>query len=471
MKHLLTTLIITCTFLPKSNFCQHLINASYVGNITAAQITLSQFANAEYDVDYYKLTYNTIDVHGNPTIASGMVAVPLGGCSHYPLLTYHHGTVLKRTDVPSHNNFESLLGKIFASKGYIVSMPDYLGLGDNPGLHPYVHAESEATASIDLMRATREFVLDSLNISDNGQVFLTGYSQGGHASMATHKYIQDNNLTNEFSVVAGAPASGPYNMSGSQSAPLIDNQPYSNPGYIVYLLMSYNLAYGTLYNNLSDVLQAPYDTLVIPYFDGTHEMGELNPLLPSQLNQLLTPSFLNAFVSDTLTQTHPLWQALLDNDNYDWKPDAPVRLFYCTADEQVNFNNALDASSAMNALNAPDVKAIDKGNFDHGNCVAPAMRGVLEYFDSLQIDCTVGIPVKDASSSVRLYPNPIHNQVTIDNLPLDAQLTIYNIKGQMIYRGIHRQQVVLHTEQFNDGLYWLQIVSKNSIEIIPFEKL
>tara|TARA_B100000963_G_scaffold321279_1_gene304410 strand:+ start:2975 stop:3127 length:153 start_codon:yes stop_codon:yes gene_type:complete len=45
-----------------------------------------------------------------------------------------------------------------------------------------------------MIRAAREFIADSLNLIDNGQVFLTGYSQGGHACMATHKYIYENNL-------------------------------------------------------------------------------------------------------------------------------------------------------------------------------------------------------------------------------------------------------------------------------------
>ena len=86
-------------------------------------------------------------------------------------------------------------------------------MGDNPGIHPYVHWESEATASIDLIRASREFLMDSLEIWDNNQLFLTGYSQGGHSTMAIHKYIKVNNLQSEFNVVASAPMSGPYALS------------------------------------------------------------------------------------------------------------------------------------------------------------------------------------------------------------------------------------------------------------------
>ena len=44
-------------------------------------------------------------------------------------------------------------------------MPDYLGMGESPGLHPYVHGESEATATLDMIRAAREFISDSFKFN------------------------------------------------------------------------------------------------------------------------------------------------------------------------------------------------------------------------------------------------------------------------------------------------------------------
>ena len=72
-------------------------------------------------------------------------------------------------------------------------MPDYIGMGESPGLHPYCHGASEAT-TIDMIRAVRE--AESLDMipgmtADNGEMFVTGYSQGGHAAMATHKYVEE----------------------------------------------------------------------------------------------------------------------------------------------------------------------------------------------------------------------------------------------------------------------------------------
>lgn len=83
--------------------------------------------------------------------------------------------------------------------------------------HPYLHADSEATSVIDSIRAARNVAaLQGFGLS--GKVMLTGYSQGGHASMATHRAIE-RDMPGEISVVAGAHLSGPYNLSGSLQIP------------------------------------------------------------------------------------------------------------------------------------------------------------------------------------------------------------------------------------------------------------
>jgi hypothetical protein len=107
---------------------------------TTSKIYINFFANgrAQFDVANYKVVYNTVDTDGSPAIASGLLCIPLANCNNLGLVSYAHGTVLRRNDVPSRNNFESTIGKVFASTGYIATMPDYLGLGDNPGIHPYL---------------------------------------------------------------------------------------------------------------------------------------------------------------------------------------------------------------------------------------------------------------------------------------------------------------------------------------------
>ncbi len=67
------------------------------------------------------------------------------------------------------------------------SPPDYLGYAKSTyAFHPYLHADSQATTVIDSVRAARN-AADAVGAKLSGKVMFTGYSQGGHASMAAHR--------------------------------------------------------------------------------------------------------------------------------------------------------------------------------------------------------------------------------------------------------------------------------------------
>lgn len=385
-------------------------------------------AQAKYNVTTFKITYNTTDIDGTPTVASGAVVVPVGsGCDTFSIITYAHGTVLEREDVPSRNNQEATIAKIGASIGAVAVAPDYLGLGDNPGLHPYLHAESEATATIDAIRAARE-LLDTLGKSDNGEVFFTGYSQGGHAAMAAAKYVQDHNLFSEFNVIGAGPASGPYNLSGTQAEVLISDEPYSNPGYVCYLFFAMQRVYGNVYNSYDEILKAPYDTLIPPYFDGTYDMSTVNALLPDTISGYIQDSVLTNFKNDSIGKTHPIWQFLTANDNYDWAPQFPVEMYYCTKDEQVDYHNALVAEDSMNAKGAASVVALDQGAYNHGVCVVYALQAVVPFFLSKKTGCGIGIDEFELAN-IDIYPNPANSYFTIEGYEDPVSVEIINTAG------------------------------------------
>ncbi len=438
---------------------------------TTSKIFINFFANgrAIYDVANYKIIYNTVEADGTtPTTASGMLSIPLVTCDSFGLVSYAHGTVLQREDVPSRNNFESTIGKVFASTGYIATMPDYLGLGDNPGVHPYLHAESQATATIDLIRAAREFLAaDMPNINLNGEVMLTGYSQGGHAAMGTAKYIQDNSLGNEFNLIAAAPASGPYNLAGSQADVFIQDLPYSNPGYVVYLLFGMNRAYGNIFNVPADILKAPYDTLIPPFFNGMFEMDTVNQLLPAKISGYLEDSVLQAFIADSVNQQHPIWQALNLNTNYDWSPQMPLRMYYCTADEQVDYQNSLQAEAAMNSKGAPNVKALFKGNLNHGGCVLPSLTAANIYFDSLSTSCATVISLKESAlTQMSIYPNPSQGNLYFE-LGGEADvldLTIFNNTGQVMLKKRHPAEEALDISSLPNAMYFIEVRLPQSVQ-------
>ncbi len=438
MKRPYLIILLISTFSYSSVYAQYFVDSEFLNNTPAFLLGFVAEIPAEYPVDYYRITYNTVDVNGEPTVASGAVAIPVTeDCNNFPMVVYCHGTVLRQNDVPSQDNFEGVVTKVFASTGYIAIAPDYLGLGENPGIHPYVHDESQATATLDLIRATREF-LEEQPVSDNGEVFITGYSQGGHAAMGALKYAEENGQTEELGIVAGAPCSGPYDIAGSQASTLLSDEPYATPGYAIYVLISYNFVYGNIFNQLSDIVEQPYADNVLPYFDGAQDEFDMDAVH----NEL--PNFVSDFMVDSLLENfennpnHPLRQALADNDNYDWTPQIPIRMFYCDDDEQVNFQNSLTAETTMNANGATDVEAVlSLAGGNHGTCVIPALSDAFGFFSSLATPCDFITGVNNfAEQGLKVYPNPADLFTVIESNGMGEKIQLFDLSGRML-----RQQV------------------------------
>jgi pimeloyl-ACP methyl ester carboxylesterase len=440
---------------------QELVSAELVFNYNTALINFLDFPlPVDYAVDFYKITYTTTDTDGEPTVASGAFTLPISSsCNSFPMVAYCHGTVLKRFDVPSERNFESLVVTVLSSAGYIGIAPDYLGLGEDEGVHPYVHAESQATATIDMISAVREY-LQTTNMQDNGEVFITGYSQGGHAAMATLKYAQDNELVEDLGIVAGAPLSGPYNMSGSQADIILSGTPYSNPGYIIYLLIGYNSVYGNLYTELNDVIQEPYADLVAPYFDGEQdefEMTVVNALLPGNIDELLRDSVLTNFETNP---NHPLRVALEDNDLFDWTPEMPLRMYYCDGDEQVVFTNSTTTEQIMNENGAEDVASENVlPGANHGDCVEPALFAAFEFFDALASECSSTLSTSEAKEeAIAIWPNPARDQVQINFSLGKGQLSLYDVNGRLLKEQVLNSDLsTIDISDLSDGNYILTI--------------
>lgn len=221
---LVRTFLVVCTFGFASLLCaQKVVSIQPLGSRTRSQIA-DRFKQplAAYDVQCFRLIYITKNTAGQLDTVSGLVAVPLDPTRRFPRLLYQHGTASSRFEVPSFNVFTGGEGEqalLFASLGFVTLMPDYLGLGVSKGFHPYVHAASEAWVAADMLRALPVFA-QLYDVHTHDQLFVTGYSQGGHAAMAFHRDAEAL-WSQEFPIVASAPLSGPYYSTGEVMRELI----------------------------------------------------------------------------------------------------------------------------------------------------------------------------------------------------------------------------------------------------------
>lgn len=329
-----------------------------------------------------KLLYETVNPFGVRTVASGLIVRPQNATNRSALVSYQHGTIISRSEVPSaFLGLERIIGVALSTDGYVTVLPDYVGLGDSPGLHPYVHAKSEATAVVDLLRAVRTFCASNA-VPLNGQLFLMGYSEGGHATMAAHRELETFH-TNEFAVTAVAPMAGPYDLSGVTLADFFSGRTMPNPYYLLYLLGAFESIYRFV-PTLTELFVPPYDATLPPLLDGLHDSSEINQAMSGlPLLSLIKPEFLNALKSDP---AHPFRIALQENDVYDWTPQAPVRLYHCGADEDVAFANSQTAYDTFVRRRVKDVQLLNPiPTAGHGECAPISLLAAKLWFDTLLV--------------------------------------------------------------------------------------
>lgn len=477
MKRFFTLLIIVLSI--NLVDAQRLVDLELKASLPAASVSaLTGGLIVPYGVDLYKVRYMTPDTEGNDHMASGLLCIPNDPSLTYPLAVYQHGTVAGRDDVPSNLQGGFQLAMVFSAFGYVVCAPDYVGLGDSPGVHPYVHADTEASAAVDMLRAARELDADDSfdGLTLNDQVFVSGYSQGGHAAMAAHRELETN-LSNEFTVTASAPMSGPYSISESMIDFTLGDQEYGTVAYLAWSTIGFKRAYPELLKDfeLEDVFKAEYLDDIKEFESETIDLWELNSRLIQTLiatvgasvpRNMMKDDILNGILNDP---SHPFSVALADNDTYDWTPQAPTNLYYCEGDDQVTFENAVLASQVMNDNGAPAVNAVrldtDMAPEDHGGCVFPAALSAVTFFGTFQELLSSTETVSFDPNSKVYYANNLLNIEIPNERNGDYNLvTIYNQTGLKVWE----QNVAKGTSNFDishlmDGMYVVTLRDKEQL--------
>ena len=328
----------------------------------------------------FRLRYATVDAGGGPTTASGLVVLPRTPARRLPTVSYAHGTLAARADAPS-RSLDSLAGGgvlLFGGAGLAAVAPDYLGLGDGPGRHPYMHAASEASASLDLLRAARTFAARRRRALD-GDVLVTGFSQGGPAAMALGRLLQDG-ADPGLRLRALAPISGPYDLWHAQLPATLAGRldPLAGNYYVSYAMLAWQPIYH-VFDRPQDVWNGAWGARVTGLFDGGHDDVAILRRLPRRLSSLFTPGFLARLA-------HPdggLAAALRDNDGTcEWRPRAPIRIYAAHGDRQVAFANSRHCVAQLRARGGHP-RFVDVGGVDHFPSALRATPRVLSWFTHL----------------------------------------------------------------------------------------
>jgi len=317
---------------------------------------------ARCDVRVVQVAYSSVGVRNEPVELSAGLYVPENCRGPFPLLAEAHGTQADRTRSAAKVGATSNIITFFAAQGYVVVVADYLGLGGSSyPFHPYLHADSEASAIVDAIRAAKGAV-STLNVPMSDKVMLFGYSQGGHAAMAAQKEIEQHHGA-EISLAASAPMAGPYFLSqtflGSWFGQTAGEENVLASELLSYTLVSYRKIYADVCPELKDCFAQTYADIVTPLFPSSRELFEIrkqNVLPPgNQLSDLRNPVFTATFLMDA---HEPFRRALARNDLLDWTPKTPMVLCGSRRDAVVQFNNSYAAQAAF-AARGVEVPVID----------------------------------------------------------------------------------------------------------------
>ncbi len=360
----------------------------------------------------YKIDYWTEDIDGKPIKASGLITIPditpefmqnyaathNGSNFSLSIVSDQHGTIFTDAEAPSvaaeTTHRPNQLAALFSGAALFMTVqPDYPGYGDSNVTHPFVLEKPLANATADMIDAAIAFA-NRAGLPINGQIFLSGYSEGGYATLAAAKEIQQNRP--DLHVMAVAPMAGPYDLE-KLGLGVISQPALAFPPFLAYAVYAYANAYEDV--DINKILQPQYVSLLPTLFDGEHNATFAYMALPNVVtggadgqspDKLFLPSFMQNYAND---RDEPLRRHFRENSPIDWKPQMPVKLLHCTNDDIIPYAMTQIAKAAFDAQGATtvEVEAIEGITADpakhesvHGNCAPAAYAKVVPWFDAIR---------------------------------------------------------------------------------------
>jgi pimeloyl-ACP methyl ester carboxylesterase len=343
------------------------IKSLFGGN--AAQVALF----VQSGVKQYKIVYNTTTPEGTAIKASGALIVPTDFKEALALASYQHGTIFTDAEAPSFFNVasESSVGAFLASTGFIIAMPDYLGYGESKSYpHPYEHAKGLSQANADFLLAVKEFI-KAEKINWNNNLLLAGYSEGGYATLATQKLLEEKYAA-DFSIKASSIGAGAYNktatfdnfLKSKTSGDIVNNRSY------IWVLLTYDRLF-KINRPLTDYFIEPYATDIAK--------NGYNVTINKSIDEILQAKFKTGILNKT---DAPWVAALKENDLLDWKVKTPTKFFHGDKDNYVPILNSETTVANLKAKGAVNITFEKIAGGDHGSSVNQYYLGTLDFFNA-----------------------------------------------------------------------------------------
>jgi pimeloyl-ACP methyl ester carboxylesterase len=168
-----------------------------------------QFISHAQGYTNLRIMYVSKNTFGQNAAVTGLISYPdlAPPKNGWPVIAWDHGTSgLSQDCAPSRSS--QPIPNINIRAVYVAT--DYLGLGPDNEIHPYLNRVGEAESTIDIVRAARRIP----DAHAGNKWVVIGDSQGGHAALATSQiaanYAPDLDLLGTVSIGPGAELAKTY---------------------------------------------------------------------------------------------------------------------------------------------------------------------------------------------------------------------------------------------------------------------
>ena len=129
-------------------------------------------------------------------------------------------------------------------------------------------------------------------------------------------------------------------------------------------------------------------------------------------------------------------------------------MFYCTQDEQVFYQNALNAAQWMTENGSEMHVATNLGDYDHGQCAELAIFSSTLWIQAKVDECSTA-HMSEPSRFTDFFPNPASREVTLSPAAVSTRWHVLNLAtGQIVRSG---QGQIVPVEDLASGMWVLHV--------------
>ncbi len=365
-------------------------------------------SRASNDVDLYTVDYDSeVPEQGRrPVRTTGLLALPRNlEKAGMPLISYQHGTVFGKYEVPSYAFQKTNPGEIphyqgsyetrymvalYAGNGFALMAADYFGMGgDARNDEAYFVKASTQQANLDLYRDVRAFL--KARDAEPSRLFLGGWSLGGLNTTGFLQKLESEDVKVDAVFTASAPSDPFAALSGLMYFPRPDLDAVWLNTIVALSVFSYESYYtkpGLAQSVLNPLYYADLLSIYARSYGSTQNLIEIfhkfgrQPLINYFKNEYRNPSFFAKSEYGRL---------LRENETYRQLFKAPVRMYYGSMDEAVKESIGILAHNHQNALMGnPDnegsnrIQAQRVPNANHRATFLTAAPEAMAWFQSLK---------------------------------------------------------------------------------------